>query len=639
MSRRVSSRALLLFFLMQGLLSCLREEVAALPSSEPVNLPLAMSFSTEKASTKMSDEATIASSGLSFPGVESLILVPFQTANNQEIQSNDAVWGSVLEMGAISSDISGTSAQGGAFPGLVSGINAHLYDRAALKRNANYVAVYGKAVPHSAAAASSTPMKAKKLSGSLVAPDFTSIQTAADVSFQPEPFLSGWNAAGTQLLTDEFKSWKTALVNSTLNQIMRCAVNQAGKTYYFRDPDSFHHHPVLEAALRAFVNDGEVIPASDEQLNPRLTALYRAVYPLTLSQEASADYRDGSYYYIYELAKDVIKNISNRATLQLSGSGQNTQVKLIHPGPSSFGLPFGSYAVQFQNGNKMFSSDVNNASAQQGVGVFMAGADEFCYPSALYYFVDSPLRTSATNGVESHYTSSAGTWSNIIQLYPNTQVQSDSKSAAVEKPLQFASARLRFSLQRVTNSSGSLKDAQGNDISVANRNFPLTGILVAGQRTVDHNFHPLSGKNVPERVMYDSEVNTSAGKTRAYITSYANSSEDISTLVLESEPGKDIHFALEFQNNQAPFYGINGVLVDKGMHFYLLGAMKLAEASNPGSLSSVLMQDRVTTVHVSITSLENAHIVLPDLRQPQLIVGVSAIFDWDMEQPFNYPIR
>jgi len=113
-------------------------------------------------------------------------------------------------------------------------------------------------------------------------------------------------------------------------------------------------------------------------------------------------------------------------------------------------------------------------------------------------------------------------------------------------------------------------------------------------------------------------------------------------LVLESPALANVHFALEFQNrSNATLYGINDCAIYPGNHFYLIGYMNYAQARNATGedLRSVFVQDHTTVVNLTIPHLRNAYTVLPDLSDPQLVLGVDAQVNWIMEKPGTIPVK
>ena len=118
----------------------------------------------------------------------------------------------------------------------------------------------------------------------------------------------------------------------------------------------------------------------------------------------------------------------------------------------------------------------------------------------------------------------------------------------------------------------------------------------------------------------------------------------IRTLAVESALDAVIHFALEFKNNSnEAFVGATG-LVLPGSKFYLLGQLDLDtltadQRTVEGVVrSKVFEKHRKTSVNVTIASLKDAYNIIPDLRQPQLQIGLHVDFNWNLSTPVNVPI-
>ena len=98
-----------------------------------------------------------------------------------------------------------------------------------------------------------------------------------------------------------------------------------------------------------------------------------------------------------------------------------------------------------------------------------------------------------------------------------------------------------------------------------------------------------------------------------------------------------ITFALEFRNDSgADFIGVDKKIIAPGCKFYLIGDI-LPQEKGDGTLTFkerdlVFKQDYVTKVDVTVKSLKNAYYIIPDLRDPQLKVGLT-VSDWIMSTP------
>lgn len=602
-------------------LSCTRE---LSPSGEDLalQLPLTLSVSGASPATKMTDQ--VVQSGAyssSFRGMDYVLVFPFATGGTT-VSGTDPVWGHVLQLPS--------------FGTLVEGSQSRLFNATFLNLRTSNMLCYGKAldrlipiVPDSLAF--------KRGNGVLRHPEPLTVKQASDLGFSPEPFLNAWGQSAA------FTTWRNNLISKYLNGVVKSEVKNtrvSPNVYYrFRIAEEYGHHPGLEAALSAFVNEGAMMPASAEILDAKLTELYRAVYPYAQDRHASEDYHVGTYYYVYELAIQILKQINNKSYVTVTGTGTAATVRLIHRGTTAFGLPAGAYGIQYREGSREFnvSLDNGNNGTDRRVGMYTADAGIYVYPPSLFYRTNSPIGATDNEKVTQYYTASSGSWSNIIGHYPDPMVVSTSRAAAIREPLQYGVSRLQLKMKKTA--SAQLEDHRGN-VAVDNGHFPLTGVLVSGQRPVDFEFHPVTGNFTGSYIVYDADV-YDGNTPRMYISSSYDSA-DVSLLLLESQEGEDVTFAVEFLNaSDETLHGENDCLILPGMHFYLLGRLKLSSATDHtgGQLSRVFTQDRVSTVSLSAPDLKHAYTVLPDLRQVQLSIGVDAQMDWYYTPPSVIEIK
>ena len=248
-----------------------------------------------------------------------------------------------------------------------------------------------------------------------------------------------------------------------------------------------------------------------------------------------------------------------------------------------------------------------------GVNIALVPLGTYCYPPGLWYFANSAIKTSRDDAVRSQYKPNA-TWGKILSYYTDGgAVESTTRSAAVVDQMQYGVAlmELRFT-------------APGSGAAAA-RDCPLTGIIVGEQNDVDFSFSPTG---TGSRVIYDNEISgLTIGTTDAFVQ----------TFVQETPPGQTVHFALEFLNNTSTAFPCQQGRIPPGCKFYLAGELNFADGVQPDgeTLASVFCQDHKTRVNLRVTSLENAYNTVPDLRDPQLEIGVTAVMDWEQLTPGN----
>lgn len=638
---------------------CTREPLAPASSGDGnVRVSLALSVSgAQQGGTKMADAITQHSmTPESFRGIDRVFMLPFKTGNNSiPVAAGDKLWDYRVALPQLGLDgvfMNEADANGG----LIYNNYAHLYDRVYLKPETDAVLVYGKAPDASVNNTDAGSVAYLQHNGSLVVPDLDRAESTDDIVFYPDPISSNDKTSPKYGAIP----WRDDLIANYLNKILQANVSPKGGTpkYYFNNPASYSNHPDLLAALEAFTNKGIYFPLSASELGARLTTLYRAIYPYATDASRSADYyyvpKNGAAFpYVYELAKAVLKLIyddtktadQNKYTTR-SGSGTGATIKMKINGPAIFGLPAGTYPIQWQEGAGTFKNLFNIDSQGHFNGLGYIPSDEFCYPPSLWYYVNSPLVSTGEEDIEQKYTS-AYSWDDIRSHYLDPGVSANARSSVVRDPIQYGVSLLELKIQQASTTKvggkETLKDFAGANIDVGNTKFPLTGIVIADQYPQRFDFTPLPSTDDRAQMyyLYDADVNNDNGSARAWL-SKTTASAALTTLVLPTRPGADVRFALEFlnQSNSTIITGANGCQIPPGYHFYLAGILKFSERTdNSGqSLGSVFVRDYVTEVKATFTSLKAAYDIIPDLTEPQLQLGVQAEFGWNLSTPTTVPV-
>ena len=320
----------------------------------------------------------------------------------------------------------------------------------------------------------------------------------------------------------------------------------------------------------------------------------------------------------------------------MTGSGNNVTVSFKAPYaglPASSGLPDGAVSIQW-NGSEFVQISAANSA--------LAPISSYCYPPSLWYWTNSLLKTSNNDSVNAEYVSSHANWEAILANYTyGSTVLPGIAAAAIIDPLQYGVGQLRLRLNYASSALGTenLPDSNGNTVNVNNSNFPLTGILVSEQKNQAFNFTPKTGDSY---CIFDAEVNDGSGP-RAYIAAAGSglTLKPVHTLVVQTENNQDVHYALEFQNNSNnSFYGANHCLVTPGSKFYLVGIFELSKATNTTSetINCVFLQDHITEAGITVKGLAAAYNTIPELRDPQLEIGVQTEMKWVGTTPSQIPM-
>ena len=182
----------------------------------------------------------------------------------------------------------------------------------------------------------------------------------------------------------------------------------------------------------------------------------------------------------------------------------------------------------------------------------------FVYPPALYYFVDSDIKTSPNlKNYAVDFAETPGlTWSDFVTSFPKSEVESNSKTVVVKDPLQYAVAHLTM---RVQANANSLPYETGNANTIDISKLTLKGVIIGGQRPVGYDFKPIGNSQYDVSFIYDSQVNGSL----------TTGGDTYQTLALQSYGGENVNIVLEFEySGDTEFKCLNGY-VHPGTMFIL----------------------------------------------------------------------
>jgi len=291
--------------------------------------------------------------------------------------------------------------------------------------------------------------------------------------------------------------------------------------------------------------------------------------------------------------------------------------------PASIGLPDGAAALKWVETTTDTGTTGEFVPQTTTTLKDVNSLNVFAYPAELCYFSNSQIKTSESVIDHTTYTSTTDWKGDVLPKYTDGQsIVRTTKSVAIEKPLQYGVARLDVALKANTikaTISGETKDVlvdgDGNNVVVEATSFPLTGVIVGGQRRVGFDYRPLSDSD-PESMVYDSKV-TNDSNDPIYLLPTADEktfSASVHTLLLQSLDREDETIILEFENNSGTtFKGIDG-LINPGTKFYLIGTiLKPTEVAGQDQTKRVFTQDYITTANVTIESLSRAYNAVPDL--------------------------
>lgn len=612
-------------------------------------LSLALSVtSNNMPRTKMQDDVTqSANTGsgdpTAFRGLQDVHILPFRHAGaggkESPVQGADRVHSEELELPytGISSTFTNTDwTAAKANGGLVANNFGHLYEHVSVPSGTASVTVYAKATEAAEPTEAAALRTHRKTYGALTDKFSTAIESAGDVTFQPVPIME--TAALTELRANAqaVADFLTTIAKSyvSLTGWYGNRYNRTKRTdkWYWNDNE-------INGTFQYFTNVGEPIAFSSNTVNTLLTTVYNTLYGYS-NYSAYQEYYDSNntstwnsstYYYLTALAEEIRGNIYNTSYVSRTGSGGNMSIALkasyADLSASSHGVPDGAIAIQWNNSSQKFELVTESS------GTRLVPVEDYCYPPSLWYHTNSTLSVTEQDvDVEDYYTS-GNDWNAVLSHYTdNKVVYSAATAAAIDLPLQYGPALFTFSF---TSAEGtSLKDANNANVTISNGSFPVTGIIIGEQREQSFQFHPLQGKTY---YLWDSHVLSEGGTGdyKAYIKN--GTQKTVSTLVLETEKGENVHYAVEFLNNSGTtFAGASGNILP-GSKFYLTGTLKLSDAVSP-TIDSIFKQDCQTLATFKVTTLANAYNTVPDLQNPQLEIGVQVHMDWILDTPSELPL-
>lgn len=310
---------------------------------------------------------------------------------------------------------------------------------------------------------------------------------------------------------------------------------------------------------------------------------------------------------------------------------------------------------------------------------------KYLYPAELFYYVNSPLRTTSSEVTVASYPDGVTPWNTETSWtgwdFPG-KVQGSTRGVAAAHSINYGVALLKSSV--VYNGGVTyLEDNRyeltnhlepNKTIPLSSANLGLRGILVGGVNprmnwqfirkytsatTGDHE-PGLGDLSKFDGVIYDHSLadNTIPTTNPNYTLVYDNYCSDNTGGVADQ---RDVYIALELVNNGDAFFGRDN-LIPSGATFYLVAklekptAEKAAEihwpndhhipplygidgedvptgktAGDSKEIARVFIQDFMTTVTFKLgqTSLQKAYYSTPDLRASQMSLGLDVDLQWE----------
>lgn len=521
------------------------------------------------------------------------------------------------------------------------------------------------------------------------------VDATTDATFGNLPAVT-WAQYGHQYEIDKFPStsrYDSSTAGIAIGHALEGLEEILGKSYYLftyiLPPDTAAGRPNGEyragssAAMKKMVMDmyrvitaaNSATPTTANEANAKRLAnviLDRA--SLYFDKDNTNDIPDGDYKSISDI-KTLLVTSYNIYT-EAEWTAQFDKASDLNGYPfEDFGIPEGAAQLGFHYqgetvGSTTYTKDEfyyyhpNHPLVNSTMTEFEPR--KYLYPAELWYYVNSPIRTTNDDVTTASYPDGVTPWNATASwngwTFPG-KVESSTRGVAVVNSINYGVAMLKTNVVFKDNIS-TLKDnrkaltnnaEENKSISVSSSLFELRGVLVGGvnprmdwQFTRKFDAGELSNF---DGVIYDHSMASNAVPTP---TSPATPNY---TLVYDnynsSGTQDDVYVALEFVNKGEDFYGRDNMIPSGGV-FYLVAKLDKPTDNQSNALSwptdhqippiytsgenagksmkvgRVFIQDFVTSATFQITenSLQNAYYSVPDLRASQMSLGLSVDLQW-----------
>lgn len=322
--------------------------------------------------------------------------------------------------------------------------------------------------------------------------------------------------------------------------------------------------------------------------------------------------------------------------------------------PGDVNLPDGAALLTYDEETNTFSQSITGGDNTGLTGKYA----DYVYPASLYYYSNSGVKTS-NSSQQSLYTTDK-TWTQILDnktdetnySFPGNAVGPSTRSVAIIDPIQYAVGRLDMTVSALSTDDV-VEDVGGTEVTKkmmydkkgeaydATAGFEVTGVLIGGQKQVGFDF--TTDASSDSKTIYDNITKSQPTSTLTVTPSAASGTNY--TLALETVKDQEVYVAVEFLNKGADFEGFDGV-IPAGCKFYLVGKLSPTAGTENGvtgydedDLNQVFKQDykTIATFKISkgtkdatnINGLGAAYNTIPDLRTPQLELGLSVNLEWE----------
>lgn len=304
--------------------------------------------------------------------------------------------------------------------------------------------------------------------------------------------------------------------------------------------------------------------------------------------------------------------------------------------PTDLNVPEGAAQVDWQTDKFVAVSRPTVGTEDNALDVY-----NLCYPASIAYFVNTPLW--ATSQMTVTWPNTAAGWiaEGAFSGWGDV-VTATTRNVALKNNIQYGVARLETTVKCKTatledNAQAVAGLTSNQSIVVPSAGFPVSAVLVGGQPDfVGWDMHPVAAANFTQTV-YDNALTGIVAKfNEASATNY--------TLLLDNKQNTPsvVNIAIELTNNTGTdFYGVDGKVAN-GAKFYLVAQLNpqgTTEVTKPEGVTDVFQQDFTTKASLTISSLKNAYVTIPDLRASELSLGLSVDLQWQTGMTFDVEIQ
>lgn len=527
--------------------------------------------------TRMSQDAT-QGDNTHFNGMQSIYLIPLTTTG-----SSGSTFTSIIPLPAFTDFDGGSS-------------NYKLYNDVNIPvgtRNFLFYGIGGQTIPSDASG---------KFANGILNSTLPTTASAGEVKFNLEKILTG----------DEFTAQQETL-EEVLNDVAKA----------FGTPTSDGE---LENLFESYK---KLKGGSANSIKLTLKELYNALNSLSPDEHGSGD-----QLLAYNIQQQILSYFDNTTDWNWTGTYAS-----IAEYPTNLNVPEGAAQVTWSGTGFEYVTNATVGAPDKTLNVY-----NLCYPASLAYFVNTPLKATTEKNVS--WPTSASDWKSEGWNGWTGAVAASTQTVALQNNIQYGVANLNTTVKCATSTledNASVvvpgKYSANQNIVVPSDGFPVTGLLVGGQpdfaswdmTPFDNNF---------TMTVYDNSLTDIVAK-------YGSVSNKNYTLLLDNtvaENHKTVNIALELKNNSGTdFYGVDGKIAD-GAKFYLVAQLDpdaQTGVTQPSgeTLTDVFIKDYVTNANLTITSLKNAYVTIPDLRASELVLGLSVDLTWQTGLTFNVDIE